>query len=285
MKSILLPLTHAVDAETITKTAAELAKRQQGSLTALFIRPDPRMAIPFMGEGLTADMIQHLCDTAEKEGKANAAKAEAAFREIVKAKGLPMVAEGERIAGAQARWREVTGQVSDHAGRSARTADVTVCAQPDSEMPDSDDIFHDLIFRSGRSVLMVPANYEGTVGRHVMIAWNGRAEGARAVGGAVPLLKGADQVTVVQIGDVDPVRPDFEDVENYLSENDIEATSRNDSDRGDSIGNQLLDIAKEIGADCIVLGAYSHSRWREMVLGGATRYIVSHSSLPVFMSH
>ena len=285
MKSILLPLTHAVDAETITRTAADLALRQEGSLTALFIRPDPRMAIPFMGEGLTADMIQHLCDTAEKEGKANAAKAEAAFREIVKAKGLPVVRTGEKAAGARARWREVTGQVSDHAGRSARTADVTVCAQPDSEMPDSDDIFHDLIFRSGRSVLMVPASYKGTVGRHVMIAWNGRAEGARAVGGAVPLLKGADKVTVVQIGEVDPVRPDFEDVADYLSENDIAAVTRNDKEKGDSIGNQLLDIAGEIGADCIVLGAYSHSRWREMVLGGATRHIVAHAKLPIFMSH
>lgn len=285
MKSILLPLTHAVDADTISKIAADLTLRQQGSLTALFIRPDPRMAIPFMGEGLTAEMIQHLCDTAEKEGKANAAKAEAAFREIVKAKGLAVAEEGETVATPRARWREVTGQVSDHAGRSARTADITVCAQPDSEMPDSDDIFHDLIFRSGRSVLMVPASYSGSVGKHVMIAWNGRAEGARAVGGAVPLLKGADKVTVVQIGDVDPVRPDYEDVEDYLIENDITCVTRHDKDRGDSIGAQLLDIAAEIGADCVVLGAYSHSRWREMVLGGATRYIVGNAKLPIFMSH
>ncbi|WP_262690950.1 universal stress protein [Kordiimonas aestuarii] len=285
MKSILLPLTNSIDAGNITRIAAELATRHQGSLTGMFIRLDPRMAIPFMGEGLTADMIQQLCDTAEKEGKANAAKAESAFRETVGKMGLKLLSEGQKAEGARARWREVIGQVNDHAGRAARTSDLTVCVKPDAEMPDSDDIFHDLIFRSGRSVLMVPAAYSGAVGRHVMIAWNGRAEGARAVGGAIPLLLVAEKVTIVQIGDIDPVRPDFEDVEDYLEEYGIKATTRNDKEKGDSIGNQLLGTAGQIGADCIVLGAYSHSRWREMVLGGATRHIVSKSTLPIFMSH
>ncbi|WP_417451810.1 universal stress protein [Kordiimonas sp.] len=285
MKSILLPLTHTIEAATITRIASELALQGQGSLTGLFIRPDPRMAIPFMGEGLTAEMIQHLCDTAETEGKANAAKAETAFREAVNRQGLKLLDTGERAEGGRARWRVVTGQINDHAGRSARTSDLTVCLQPDGDAPDSDDIFHDLIFRSGRSVLMVPGSYTGSVGRHVMIAWNGRAEGARAVGGAIPLLLGAEKVTIVQIGDIDPVRPDFEDLEDYLEEYGITATTRNDTDKGESIGNQLLETATKIDADCIVLGAYSHSRWREMVLGGATRHIVSKSKLPIFMSH
>ncbi|WP_417458336.1 universal stress protein [Kordiimonas sp.] len=285
MKSILLPLTYCVDAESLSRVAADLTKRFHASLHGLFIRPDPRMAIPFMGEGLTADMIQQLCDSAEKEGLANAEKAEKDFLALMQASNIKIIKKGEHSDHARARWSTVTGQITDHVGRRARTADLAICAQPSSDMPDSDDIFHDLIFRSGRSVLMVPAGYDREVGRHVMIAWNGRAEGARAVAGAMPMLIGAEKVTVVQIGDKDDARPGLEDVIDYLGEYGIEARARQENVEDNSIGNQLLSLASDMSADTVVLGAYSHSRWRELVLGGVTRHIVAKSKLPIFMSH
>lgn len=285
MKSILLPLTHSVDTATLSRVAADLTLRFRASLHGLFIRPDPRLAIPFMGEGLTADMIQQLCDAAEEEGLANAAKAEKDFQACMQAADIKLLKDGEHSDQARARWTTVTGQIADHVGRRARTADLAICAKPDSEMPDSDDIFHDLIFRSGRSVLMVPANHTKEVGRHVMIAWNGRAEGARAVGGAMPLLIGAEKVTVVQIGDMDDARPGLEDIAAYLGEYGIKARTQHENVEDTSIGNQLLGLAADMAADTVVLGAYSHSRWRELVLGGVTRYIVNKSKLPIFMSH
>ncbi len=285
MKSILLPLTYCVDTETLNRIASDLTLRFRASLHGLFIRPDPRLAIPFMGEGLTADMIQQLCDTAEKEGLANAAKAEKDFRACMQAADIKILKGDEHSDHARARWTTVTGQITDHVGRRARTADLAICNKPDSEIPDSDDIFHDLIFRSGRSVLMVPSGYTREVGRHVMIAWNGRAEGARAVGGAMPMLIGAEKVTVVQIGDMDDARPGLDDIKAYLGEYGIKARARHENVEDNSIGNQLLTLAADMAADTIVLGAYSHSRWRELVLGGVTRHIVAKSKLPIFMSH
>ncbi|MFC4348009.1 universal stress protein [Kordiimonas lipolytica] len=285
MKSILLPLTANIQAAPLLAVANRLALQFRSSLTGLFIRPDPRSAIPFMGEGLTADMIQTLCDNAEKQGKRQADEAEAAFRAAADEHGLKWLAEGETSDKAKACWSVLTGEVSDHVGRRARTADIALCLQPDSKHLDTEDIFHDLIFRSGRSVLMVPSAYEGTVGKHLMIAWNGRAEGARAVAGALPMLRDAQTVTIVQVGDIGEDRPGADAIAHYLAEHAIEANTRKIEAENQTVGECLLKTADTIGADTIVLGAYSHSRWREMVLGGVTKHITAESQLPVFMSH
>lgn len=285
MKSILLPLTAEIDADSVTRVAASLALQFRSNLTGFFLRADPRSAIPYMGEGLTADMIQTLCDNAEKQGKEQAGKAETAFRRTMETQGLKWTAEDAPCDTARASWCVVTGEVNHHVGRRARTADIALCLKPTSKSDDSEDIFHELIFRSGRSVLMVPEEFDGTVGRHMMIAWNGRTEGARAVAGALPLLKDAQKVTIVQIGDIGEDRPQLADIARYLGDHGITAEQK-PVDPGDrQVGQALLETAKDIGADTVVLGAYSHSRWREMVLGGVTKHITTKSRLPIFMSH
>lgn len=285
MKSILLPLTAHIKAAPLLQVASGLALQFQSSLTGLFIRPDPRSAIPFMGEGLTADMIQTLCDNADNQGKRHADEAEAEFQKATGERGLKWQAGSGASDGAKASWTVMTGEVSDHVGRRARTADIALCLQPDSKCPDSEDIFHDLIFRSGRSVLMVPEGFGGTVGKHLMIAWNGRTEGARAVAGALPMLRNADKVTIVQVGDIGEDRPCADAIAHYLSEHAVEADTKRIEASDQSVGECLLETAGSIGADTVILGAYSHSRWREMVLGGVTKYITAKSPLPVFMSH
>ncbi len=285
MKSILLPLTGQSASETITKVATDLATRFRSCITGLFIRPDPRTAIPFMGEGLSADMIQTLCDNADSEGRSQASKAEASFRAAMDAAGIRLQSDGGPSDGAKAKWRTEAGEISDHVGRRARIADMSICLQPGANSLDGTDIFNDLIFRSGRSVLMVPDKYEGDVGRHVMIAWNGRTEGARAVSGALPFLLEAEKVTVVQVGDIGEDRPGLSDICEYLQEHGIEAVELPVEPGNMAVGPTLMDTAAEIGADTVVIGAYSHSRWREMVLGGVTRHITEKSKIPVFMSH
>ncbi|TNE61920.1 MAG: universal stress protein [Alphaproteobacteria bacterium] len=282
MKSILLPLTNNMASETVTRVAAGVAREFSATLTGLFVRPDPRSAIPFMGEGLTAEMIQTLCDTAERESRSQAEMAEKHFGERMKAAGIPLGSGGD---GAKAAWKVMVGEITDHVGRRARTADLAVCLQPDSSAPDTGDIFHDLLFRSGRSLLMVPKGYTGTTGKHVMVAWNGRAEGARAVGGALPLLVAAAKVSVVQIGDIDEERPPLDEICHYLGEHGVKCSPEKRANSGAPVGEQLLTIAGEIGADLMVIGAYSHSRWREMILGGVTRDLVTKSPVPIFMSH
>lgn len=285
MKSILLPLTAQIEDDNLTRVAALLAFQFRSTLNGLFIRLDPRSAVPFMGEGLTADMIQNLCDAADTEGMAQAKLAAKRFSREVEQAGLTVAAPSQKPDGANARWSVVAGQISDIVGRRARTADVALCIKPTLDNADSQDIFQDLVYRSGRPVLMVPRTSAEVPGRHILVAWNGRAEGARAVGAGLPLLWGAEKVTLLQVGDSDPDRPTLENLSDYLHDHgvssDIVLLQKSEA----SIGSQILDATRDIGADMIMIGAYSHSRWREMILGGVTRHLVTHSDLPIFMSH
>lgn len=285
MKSILLPLTAQIADENVTRVAGLLAFQFRATLNGLFIRSDPRSAIPFMGEGLTADMIQDLCNAADEEGKEQAQEAMDRYAKCMEQTGVRVADSGTRPDGANARWRVVAGQITDHVGRRARTADLAVCAKPSIDSGDSQEIFHDLIYRSGRPVLMVPEESSEAPGRHILVSWNGRAEGARAVGAALPLLWSAEKITLLQIGEGNPDRPSLEDVADYLHDHGVSSTILHRDNDGSPIGGQILDVAKEEAVDMVVVGAYSHSRWREMILGGVTRHLVTHSTLPIFMSH
>ena len=284
LKSIILPMTPGSPDNSSIAAAADLAKVFQACVTGLFVRSDPRSAVPFMGEGLTADMIQQLCDTAERQGLAQAEEGHDRFTCIMAEKTIPVIDEGGGDD-ARAHWSVMVGAITDHVGRRARVADLAVCQQPGDDDGDARDILHELLFRSGRALLMVPRGTTGAIGRRVMIAWNGRAEGARAIANAMPFLKRADSVHLVQIGDIDAERSCLEDLAAYLAEHGVTGRIDRRPDDPRDVGSALLAVAGEIDADLMVIGAYSHARWREMVLGGVTRSIVADAGIPVFMSH
>lgn len=282
MKSILLPLTATIHEHVVIEASTRIAPWFDATINGLFVRVDPRTSISFMGEGLTADMIQDLCEATETEGIAQADKCEATFRSALAAADIEYEKPGN---GPSARWRVAIGEVTDHVGRKARTADLAICPQPSSTQPGAQEILHDLIYRSGRPVMMVPeAGIQNSLD-HVLIAWNGRAEGARAVGASLPFLKRAGKVTLLQLGNINEDRPNLTDVADYLNDYGVNSTSIIQHDYDGSVGEAILKIAQKEEADLIVAGAYSHSRWREMILGGVTKHLVHHSNKPVFMSH
>jgi len=286
MKSILLPLTAQSHDQNVQNVAMDIAVSFNATLTGLYVAPDPRTTIPFMGEGLTAEMIQDLCTAATAENDKQAVETLTGFKEGLKKGGIELTEEPARLPDkSQARWAMCSGLITDHVGRRARTADLAVCAQPTMDSADSQEVFHDLIYRSGRPVLMVPGSCNEGKMDHILIAWNGRAEGARAIGAALPLLHRASKVTLLQIGEPLDDRPGIEHAADYLRDHGLSATILNPQPANGSIGEQIMNIAANEQVDMIVIGAYSHSRWREMILGGVTRHLVNHCDLPVFMSH
>ena len=285
MKSILLPITSYTANENIMRIAGVLAFQYRASLKALFVRPDARSAIPFMGEGLTADMIQDLCNASEREGLEQANSAKTSFFTAMEAAGVAVADSHKKTEGASASWQVVAGEVADYVGRRARTSDMAICTRPDSRMVDSQEIFKDLVYRSGRPLIVIPTTYSDTPGRRVLVGWNGSAECARAVGAALPILWSAEQVSLLQIGEANGDRPGLEDVAEYLADHGVNTEQIVEAKTGDPIGAQIHAAAVQQRADMIVLGAYSHSRWRELILGGVTQYLATHSELPIFMSH
>ena len=284
MKSIILPVTRESDIKSLAASAAILTDRFGATLTGLFIRRDPKHAIPLLGEGLTAEMIQEMCDATQREGLRYAAEAEASFKAAIAAEGIKLLQENVS-SGSGALWRLMVGDVADHVGRCARTADFAVCERPQGKSSTQSEIFNDLVFRSGRSVLMLPEAYSGPMLDNLLVAWNGRAECARAVGGALPVLKKASKVNILQVGDLGEDRPTLDDLGFYLETHGITAEHIQTPRESTSVGATVLQTAYDIGANSIVIGAFSTARWRELILGGVTKHLIEHSQLPIYMSH
>jgi nucleotide-binding universal stress UspA family protein len=143
---------------------------------------------------------------------------------------------------------------------------------------------------SGYPTLILPNHWrEPVLPRHAPIAWNGSAQAAAAVRSAMPLLARAEAVTVIR----GPSRESFPasmrvppiDILGYLQRHGIKAIMKSEDVPDEAAGETILATAKEVDADLIVMGAFGRSRFKEWVLGGATRYVLEHMTVPVFMAH
>lgn len=213
---------------------------------------------------------------------------------------LPQVAHRtrelfEEIAGRRrisTEWRATHGFPVDVAAVQARYVDLVILGQLDPgnaqasvDCPPPEDI----ALSVGRPVLVVPYVGAAATGRHALVAWNASREATRAIGDALPLLAAASSVTVLT---VDPVVSREEhgdipgaDIALYLARHGVNAHVESTVSGGIEIADVLLSRAADLGADLLVMGAYGHSRVRELVLGGVTRTILKSMTLPVLMAH
>lgn len=189
-------------------------------------------------------------------------------------------------------WRVAEGHVVREATTHARYADLTVVPQGlDLGVPSADlgALPEELALAVGRPVLVIPRyGAFAPIGRRVLVAWNGSREATRAVHDALPILARAEQVTVLSIDphmESEGARLAGADIALYLARHG--ATTRVASIEGAdlAVGDLLLSYAADKDIDLIVMGAYGHARLREMVLGGATRSLLQHMTVPVLLSH
>jgi nucleotide-binding universal stress UspA family protein len=166
-------------------------------------------------------------------------------------------------------------------------ADLAIVGQPDPDeaVATTDfDLPADVVMRSGRPLLIIP--YAGTFEVEVksaVVAWNGTREAARAVRDALPLLAGAKvHVLAINPSDTDP-KP--VEVCEYLARHGIDADHDEIHTRDLGPGDMILSRMSDLGAGLAVMGAYGHSRFREMILGGVTHHLLAHMTAPVLLSH
>lgn len=195
-------------------------------------------------------------------------------------------------AGIRAEWRHATnGGGGGGAGSvvsQGRYADIVIVGQHDPDSPryqHEDDLAEEVTMNSCRPVIAVPfAGEFKTLGRRVLVAWKGTREAVRAVRDALPFLKAAEAVAVLSVGPAVQDALSEREVVAYLKRHDVAAEPHKVMDDND-VGQTILDNAAFHRCDLIVMGAYGHSRLREIVMGGVTRYILYNTAIPVLMSH
>ena len=116
------------------------------------------------------------------------------------------------------------------------------------------------------------------------VAWNGSAQASRVVSAAVAYFEKAESVSVLTAPGFDKRAP-AEALVAYLAKHKVKATIQNVDPHGKHVGQALLEQAQQLNCDLLVMGAYGHSRLREMILGGATREVLASSTIPVLMAH
>jgi len=142
------------------------------------------------------------------------------------------------------------------------------------------------LFESGRPVLLAPLNAPRSIATNIMIHWNGSTEQARANAFAMPLLRRAERVSVLTVvGGQGVPGPSADRIVQQLRYNDIAAdVTRVELDNRDT-GEAVLDAARAQGCDLLIKGAFTRTRLRQMIFGGATSHIMDHADLPVLMAH
>ena len=285
IRTMLVPLDGSEAAGSALKLAFIAARGLQAHVYVLHVSADPREAVPLLGEGMSGAMIEEMIEMAEASAKEKAATARAMFDTEVSKQGIPVV-EGPQVkAGASAAWIEDTGREEEVAVWRGRLSDLIVVGRPAGGADASKTMtLKAALTETGRPVLVAPPVVPETLGRKVAVSWNGSREAARAVANALPLIERSGSV-VILTADTDRTSVSMApELAAYLAWHGISAEPRAFSPEGRGVGEALLKECAEANADLLVLGAYTRSRMRQLLMGGVTSHVLAAATVPLLMT-
>ena len=285
IRKLLLPLTGTAAGEAALSTALIAARIWNAHVTALHVRVDSRDIAPLAGEGLSGAMIEELMTATERESTDRAHAVRMMFENFVAKEGVQITDARRGMAIPSASFATVTGREEDLVAQQARLADLTIVPHPEAgEDVSSSDALHAVLFDSGRPVLIAPHHPPKSLGTRICIAWNGTAESAAAVQAGLPWMQRATAVRILRSDEYHRRGPLAADLVDYLALHGIspDVASFRSVDR--EVGAGLLAAARDFDADLLTMGAYSHSRLRQLILGGVTRHVLEKATIPVMMN-
>jgi len=283
IKTILAEITGNAADETVLETARQVAERHGGHITALHVKRD--MIEPAWDAG--AVDYGPIIDILQQEAKKREGAARRRFEDWKKAHRLTEKAEPPAGKKATVSFVAQSGIARGLLTDEGRVADLTIMLRPEIAPADTSGEFETFLFDTGRPVLLLPAKSDGDLYKHIVVAWDGSIEAARAVALAMPLLEEAEKVSVYTGGDQPRARSGkpAADLVKHLAWHDIEVGIAPVDRKADSVGADLLAACKKTKASLLVMGAYHHSRLRQVVLGGVTHHVLQNAKIPLLMTH
>lgn len=288
IKRILVPLPGSANHTGQIETALSAAKALEAHVQALFISEPPP---PVTRGGLTVTEVARTAAVPvnwhAEERERTARDAREVFAQACAVVGIPMLsASDEPGSPLAASWREAEGSYVEIAMQRAAAFDLLVAASA-TVMESLMAIAEQSLLRTRRPVLLAPARPQSDLTDSVMIAWDESPECWHAVSASIPFMQLAKSVQVISVDrDASNRQASQAEVLAYLRCHGIGATAQVVAPELRSVGDTLLAAGAEHEAGLLVMGAYSHSRLREMLLGGATRHILKNASArPVLLAH
>jgi nucleotide-binding universal stress UspA family protein len=283
MKSILAVVTGSEADRAVLETALAVGRSFASRIEVFHPRYDPTLGVPLVGDGMMGFSLTDIIGTLEAQSREQAERARRTFDAWRTERAVPADSAGTRDL--SCAWRDMTGAPSELVTLRGRLADLIVIERPGHPEHDTSLIGETALFDSGRPVLCAPPQFRDTLPSKMAVLWNGSAQAARAVGDALPLLLKADSVAAISLVEKDELEgPTAADLVEQLTLHGARAVVQTIQRGGLDEPAALLKAATDFGAGLIVMGAYGHSRFRELILGGVTRHVLSHSTVPVLMA-
>jgi nucleotide-binding universal stress UspA family protein len=267
MKNILLLIHDDAGQEARLQAALDVTRAVRGHLTCL----DVSVVLPLVGADIGVSGGAMLIELERENETDNKARTQSRL-------------EKEDVSW---DWIDTTNYLEPALEAAAGLADlIVVNRQLDAfPLPDMRTLAAGLVVKSRKPVLAVPDHVTGfNAAGNALVAWDGSREAETALCAAVPLLRLAGSVTIVEVEDRS-VKAGAEEAAAYLSRHDIHAMIVRTPTYGDDAGTVLLAKANSEKFDYLVMGGFGHSRFVEAVFGGVTRKLLSESQIPLFLAH
>lgn len=284
IKSILLPLGDPEGVGASLALALPLARRLEARISAMFPTQEATQSLPLLSDGLITGVVDDLITAIETQEAQRVAAMREHFEALCAANDVVPV-EQPSAPGFAVSFFTRAGMEDRLIARQGRVHDLVVMTCPPEGDPSQALALQAALLETGRPLLITPTRPVKSFATRVMVAWNGSIESARALGAASEVIAGAETVLIATVEEEGREGPPAEHAATYLDAHGIAATVKRLDPGGKPVAEALLDEADALAADLVVMGAYSHSRLRESVLGGVTRDILVNLDLPVLMMH
>jgi len=288
IRRLLVPLVGSDNDQLVLDVGFGLARDLSAHVDALFVRPDPEDAVPYLGMdvGNLEEIRDEYRKHAEVIGKKTAAKSRRRFNAACKKQGIAKAKRPSEPSEISARWIDVVGSTTREMAEAARFCDISVFAGPPTDyhrlFP---NVLECTLLESGRPLLFVPDSAVKFPPERVAIAWDASIPAVRAVGAAGTFLRDAKDIQVLSIEEQYEDTADPQKVVEYLAWHGLNAEGRVIPRAHEEVGHALLAAAQKTEASLLIMGGYAHNRFEEAVFGGTTLHVMRHTPVPLLMMH
>ncbi len=283
IKIILVPIDGSERAAAVLDTAHIIAGRFDAHIKILHVRE--RASEPYLFADLPQRFREQYEELASSAVDTVIDNVKEQFEAFVEKSGVTVVEKPGQASGVGASFEIIKGDPGTVLNHEARLVDVVLMSRPTRHRVGGLGVgerLESLLFHSGRPVLIVPPDWSARKVDHAAIGWNDSVESARALAMTLPWLPQMEKVSVLVSKKRDA---QGDEVIEYLGFHGVKAEKQIMSNKRDDVGERLLATCKDIGAEFLVVGGFSHTRTRQRFFGGVTSHLLSNTDIITVMAH